>query len=158
RSSRAWPRWKRPCAWPPTARRPISRWPAPTRRRAGRRTPTARGPRSRSWTASGARNGASRRRTTRRTRRRRVPPARTGHAERSRRRTRLMRGLTLAGVPIVALSVLAAPPPPKPVFVDVTAPAGLSWTIGRLASGGWNLVETMGGGGGFVDFDGDGRL
>src|SRR5207247_1302805 len=28
----------------------------------------------------------------------------------------------------------------------------------RTALRGWNLVETMGGGGGFVDYDGDGRL
>jgi len=40
----------------------------------------------------------------------------------------------------------------------VTAAAGLRWRIDRMASGGWNLVETMGGGGGFVDFDQDGRL
>ncbi|PYQ19230.1 MAG: hypothetical protein DMF81_22550, partial [Acidobacteria bacterium] len=32
------------------------------------------------------------------------------------------------------------------------------WTIGRIASRGWNLVETMGGGGGFVDYDRDGLL
>ena len=46
----------------------------------------------------------------------------------------------------------------KPVYVDVTAASGLRWTIDRLASRGWNLVETMGGGGGFLDFDQDGRL
>jgi enediyne biosynthesis protein E4 len=48
--------------------------------------------------------------------------------------------------------------PSKPRYVDVTAAAGLRWSIGRMAPRGWNLVETMGGGGGFVDFDGDGLL
>jgi len=46
----------------------------------------------------------------------------------------------------------------KPVFVDVTASAGIRWRISKTASRGWNLVETMGGGGGFVDFDQDGLL
>ena len=49
-------------------------------------------------------------------------------------------------------------PPAKPIFVDITASAGIRWRIARMASRGWNLVETMGGGGGFVDFDQDGRL
>ena len=47
---------------------------------------------------------------------------------------------------------------PKPVYADVTQSAGLSWAIERFADGGMNLVETMGGGGGFVDYDQDGRL
>jgi hypothetical protein len=46
----------------------------------------------------------------------------------------------------------------RPQFVDVTESAGLHWGIRRLAQRGWNVVETMGGGGGFVDYDGDGRL
>ena len=55
-------------------------------------------------------------------------------------------------------ALAAAPPPfPKPAFVDVTEKAGLAWQPG-LVKGDWNLVETMGGGGGFVDFDGDGWL
>jgi hypothetical protein len=45
----------------------------------------------------------------------------------------------------------------KPVFVDATETAGLRWQPG-LVKGDWNLVETMGGGGGFVDYDGDGWL
>jgi len=48
--------------------------------------------------------------------------------------------------------------PAKPVFVDVTASAGLHGGISKVASRDWNLVETMGGGGGFVDYDQDGRL
>jgi len=46
----------------------------------------------------------------------------------------------------------------KPVFTDVTEKAGLRWGITKVASRGWNIVETMGGGGGFVDYDGDGLL
>jgi hypothetical protein len=44
------------------------------------------------------------------------------------------------------------------VFVDVAESAGIAWAINRIASGGSNLVETMGGGGGFVDLDRDGLL
>jgi hypothetical protein len=47
---------------------------------------------------------------------------------------------------------------PAITFVDVTESAGLRFGIHGLTSGAWNLVETMGGGGGFVDVDGDGRL
>jgi len=72
-------------------------------------------------------------------------------------------GAALAVAPLAALFVArtaAAPESPslKPVFVDATAAAGIRWTIGRIASRGWNLVETMGGGGGFVDYDRDGLL
>jgi hypothetical protein len=52
------------------------------------------------------------------------------------------------------LGFTAAPAPP--VFVDATEAAGIRWGIQELASRGPNLVETMGGGGGFVDYDGDG--
>jgi hypothetical protein len=45
-----------------------------------------------------------------------------------------------------------------PVFVDVTERAGIRWGIRELRRGAWNLVETMGGGGGFLDYDGDGWL
>jgi hypothetical protein len=45
-----------------------------------------------------------------------------------------------------------------PRFVDATDSAGLRWGKSTLALRGWNLVETMGGGGGFVDYDGDGWL
>jgi hypothetical protein len=59
--------------------------------------------------------------------------------------------------------VRAAPAPPevsasRVAFTDVTEAAGLTWGIRKFAAQGWNLVETMGGGGGFVDFDGDGWL
>jgi hypothetical protein len=45
-----------------------------------------------------------------------------------------------------------------PVFVDVSDAAGIRWGIRELSPRGWNLVETMGGGGGFLDYDGDGWL
>jgi hypothetical protein len=61
-----------------------------------------------------------------------------------------------------AWALTAAPNPPDrsapPVFVDATDVAGIRWGIRELARGPWNLVETMGGGGGFVDYDGDGWL
>ena len=43
-------------------------------------------------------------------------------------------------------------------FVDITAGAGLKWNLKALAPGARYLVETMGGGGGFIDYDGDGLL
>jgi hypothetical protein len=43
-------------------------------------------------------------------------------------------------------------------FVDVTSAAGITWNLKALAPGGKYLIETMGGGGGFIDYNGDGRL
>ncbi len=43
-------------------------------------------------------------------------------------------------------------------FVDITAKAGINWNLKSLAPGAKYLIETMGGGGGFVDYDGDGLL
>src|SRR6185295_11949944 len=43
-------------------------------------------------------------------------------------------------------------------FVDITAKAGIKWNLKALAPGGKYLIETMGGGGGFVDYNGDGLL
>jgi len=39
-------------------------------------------------------------------------------------------------------------------FVDVTAAAGIKWSIKTLSRT-KNLIETMGGGGGFIDYNGD---
>jgi hypothetical protein len=48
---------------------------------------------------------------------------------------------------------------PAPVqFIDVTASAGIKWHLDLLASGPKYLIETMGGGGGFIDYNGDGLL
>jgi len=48
---------------------------------------------------------------------------------------------------------------PAPVqFIDVTANAGIKWNLKLLASGPKYLIETMGGGGGFIDYNGDGLL
>jgi hypothetical protein len=43
-------------------------------------------------------------------------------------------------------------------FVDVTGNAGIKWHLKSLASGPKYLIETMGGGGGFIDYNGDGLL
>src|SRR6266436_9168763 len=43
-------------------------------------------------------------------------------------------------------------------FVDVTAAAGIKWNLKALAPGPKYLIETMGGGGGFIDYNGDGLL
>ncbi len=65
--------------------------------------------------------------------------------------------LLLAGAPQLVPEVRGVGAQ-RPVFVDVTEAAGLRWGIRQLSRRGWNVVETMGGGGGFVDFDGDGWL
>src|SRR5215218_3712629 len=68
-----------------------------------------------------------------------------------------------------ACSALAAPArgvrpqaPPKearPVeFVDITNQSGIKWGAKQLAPGLRYLIETMGGGGGFLDYNNDGLL
>ena len=43
-------------------------------------------------------------------------------------------------------------------FIDITTSAGIKWNLKTLASGPRYLIETMGGGGGFIDYNGDGLL
>src|SRR5215211_4610555 len=43
-------------------------------------------------------------------------------------------------------------------FVDVTSQAGIRWGFRQLAPGVRYLIETMGGGGGFLDYNNDGLL
>lgn len=43
-------------------------------------------------------------------------------------------------------------------FVDVTSASGIKWGITQLAPGIKYLIETMGGGGGFLDYNNDGLL
>ncbi len=43
-------------------------------------------------------------------------------------------------------------------FTDVTRAAGIKWGITTLAPGVRYLIETMGGGGGFIDYNGDGLM
>src|SRR5690348_2159391 len=43
-------------------------------------------------------------------------------------------------------------------FTDITKAAGINWGITNLAPGIKYLVETMGGGGGFIDYNNDGLL
>lgn len=53
----------------------------------------------------------------------------------------------------------SAPQSAKPVeFVDVTSAAGIKWGIKQLAPGIKYLIETMGGGGGLIDYNNDGLL
>jgi len=53
----------------------------------------------------------------------------------------------------------ARPQDSKPIeFVDVTSAAGITWGIRQLAPGIKYLIETMGGGGGFLDYNNDGLL
>src|SRR5215212_1681507 len=47
----------------------------------------------------------------------------------------------------------------KPIeFVDVTGQAGIKWGAKQLAPGLRYLIETMGGGGGLLDYNNDGLL
>src|ERR671938_1046139 len=43
-------------------------------------------------------------------------------------------------------------------FVDVTRSAGIRWGFRTLAPGARYIIETMGGGGGFLDYNNDGLL
>jgi enediyne biosynthesis protein E4 len=70
----------------------------------------------------------------------------------------------------VLAGLAPAPLEPRPVeasiyqastpiqFVDVTARAGITWNLKALVPGPRYLIETMGGGGGFIDYNGDGLL
>ncbi|HEY0379795.1 MAG TPA: CRTAC1 family protein [Pyrinomonadaceae bacterium] len=67
--------------------------------------------------------------------------------------------LVLAAALAVAAPGQSAPQESGPVeFIDVTGPAGIRWGIRQLAPGIKYLIETMGGGGGFLDYNGDGLL
>lgn len=57
-------------------------------------------------------------------------------------------------------SATKKPPAPliTPRFEEVTAKAGLKWTHNPCRTGKKFLPETVGGGGGFLDYDGDGNL
>jgi hypothetical protein len=57
------------------------------------------------------------------------------------------------------LLFLLSAQPAKPIqFVDITDKAGIKWNLKAIVSGGRYLIETMGGGGGFIDYNGDGLL
>jgi hypothetical protein len=43
-------------------------------------------------------------------------------------------------------------------FIDITSTSGIKWPARALAQGFDNLIDTMGGGGGFIDYNGDGLL
>jgi hypothetical protein len=62
-----------------------------------------------------------------------------------------------AGCGALAAAGLAAVPAPGVVFTDVTSPAGIRFQHTNGAFGKKYLPETMGAGGAFLDYDGDGR-
>src|SRR2546428_2768613 len=66
-------------------------------------------------------------------------------------------------IPLLAICVAiscrqAFAAPPKEIFTDVTQDAGISWKQFSGESPDRFLIETMGGGVAFLDFDGDGLL
>jgi len=58
-------------------------------------------------------------------------------------------------IPIAAALLLAAA---FPAFRDIAPGAGISFTHDMGRTGQWMMVETMGSGGGFIDYDNDGDL
>ena len=74
----------------------------------------------------------------------------------------MRRFLTPAVVAVGALAAVAAlgaaDPPAGVTFTDVTAAAGIKFTHNSGRAGKKYLPETLGSGGAFIDFDGDGRL
>src|SRR6266699_366897 len=60
---------------------------------------------------------------------------------------------------VTATGMNAAKETVRPVeFTDVTKTAGIKWGFTTLAPGIKYLIETMGGGGGFLDYNGDGLM
>lgn len=100
------------------------------------------------------------------------PPRLAGQGMRSRKTSHpmirklssLLRGLwviLLAGPAWVALSAFQSaqlPSAPKEIYSDVTGQSGITWRQFSGESPDRYLIETMGGGVAFVDFDGDGLL
>ncbi|HKE59184.1 MAG TPA: hypothetical protein VKB46_20890, partial [Pyrinomonadaceae bacterium] len=70
----------------------------------------------------------------------------------------LMLNCYLALIATEQASATILPPKTEIEFVDRTTAAGIKWNLKSLATGPKYLVETMGGGGGFVDYNGDGLL
>jgi hypothetical protein len=67
--------------------------------------------------------------------------------------------ITAAGIAqFVHPGLIYAAADPKPIFSDVTAEAGITWRQFNGPSPDRYLIETMGGGVGLFDFDGDGWL
>src|SRR5215470_15590341 len=74
-------------------------------------------------------------------------------------RRRFLGALSLAAVgPFVPSKLVAGNDSASPIFSDVTAEAGLTWRQFNGFSPDRHLIETMGGGVGFFDFDNDGWL
>jgi len=74
----------------------------------------------------------------------------------------LVRVLHLAGATAVAIASAAAgaapAAPPRILFTEVSAQAGIDFTHVNGGSGAKNYIETMGSGACWLDYDGDGRI
>jgi hypothetical protein len=74
-------------------------------------------------------------------------------------RRRFLHALSVLGAgPLLLRRLFPIDEPPKPVFTDVTADAGITWRHFNGFSPDRYLIETMGGGVGLFDFDNDGWL
>src|SRR5690349_19812263 len=74
-------------------------------------------------------------------------------------RRRFLRALSIGAVgSLLPETLFAATTPAVPIFSDVTAEAGITWRHFNGVSPDRHLIETMGGGVGFFDFDNDGWL
>jgi hypothetical protein len=61
-------------------------------------------------------------------------------------------------VPVPVPASAAQPPAGEPRLVDITAKAGIDWSYNPCRTGKKLLPETVGGGGGFIDYNNDGKL
>jgi enediyne biosynthesis protein E4 len=66
--------------------------------------------------------------------------------------------IPLSALPGPALLAANIQKPSRIQFVDITNSAGIRWNLKALSPGAKYLIETMGGGGGFIDYNGDGLL
>lgn len=74
-------------------------------------------------------------------------------------RRNFLHGLSAAALSqLLPARLLAADSRERPIFSDVTSEAGITWRHFNGASPDRHLIEIMGGGVGFVDFDNDGWL
>jgi hypothetical protein len=74
-------------------------------------------------------------------------------------RRRFLTALSMAAAgQFLPQKLLASNAPAVPIFSEVTKEAGITWRHFNGVSPDRHLIETMGGGVGFIDFDNDGWL